>query len=393
MKPWLRILPALLALTAALLACNLPLGPRDPQSATITAAVKTIKVGLTGTAAMQTITAAAAGTRLPTLPGGTATLAGLTPITTCNLGLFIDDLSIPDGAQMRPGESFVKTWRIKNAGTCTWTPDYAVVFDSGTAMGAPAAVRFPQAVGPGATVDVSISMIAPATPGRVRGSWKLQSATGERFGLGASGKDAFYVEIEVLAASPARTNTPLAAITATPRPGATSTPTVRASSLILDMAARYCEAEWRSGAGILPCPGKESDTAGFVLRLDQPKLQDAQTRQKPGLLLQPQLTHNGAISGRFAAFKVTVGDHFRATLGCADGKTACNVRFQLNYRVNGGAVQNFGQWDMAYATRPTEVDMSLTPLANQNIELVLAVIANGPADGDWAVWVNPRVEH
>jgi hypothetical protein len=69
------------------------------------------------------------------------------------------------------------------------------------------------------------------------------------------------------------------------------------------------------------------------------------------------------------------------------------VRFQLNYRVNGGAVQNFGQWDMAYANRPVDIDMSLTPLANQNIELVLAVIANGPADGDWAMWVNPRVEH
>lgn len=393
MKRWLRIFPGLLALMAALLACNLPLGPRDPQSATITAAIKTIKVGLTGTAAMQTVTAAAAGTRLPTLPGGTATLAGLTPVSTCNQGQFIDDLSIPDGSRMRPGENFTKTWRIKNSGACTWTPDYAVVFDSGTAMGAPASVRFAQAVGPGATVDISIPMTAPPTPGRVRGNWKLQSAGGERFGLGNDGKDAFYVEIEVIAATQARTNTPPAPATATNRPGATLTATPRATSLILDMAARYCEAEWRSGGGILTCPGKETDAAGFVLRQDQPKLQDGQVWQKPGLVLMPQNVHNGAVSGRFPSFKVAVGDHFRATIGCAEGKNNCNVLFQLNYRVNGGPVQNFGQWDMAYANRPVEINMSLTPMANQNIELVLAVIANGPADGDWAVWVNPRVEH
>ena len=82
----------------------------------------------------------------------------------------------------------------------------------------------------------------------------------------------------------------------------------------------------------------------------------------------------------------------QATLGCAENRTSCNVRFQLNYRVNGGAVQNYGQWDMTYTSQPTSIDLSLTPLANENIELILAVIANGPAEGDWAVWVAPRVE-
>lgn len=394
MKPTPRpaqAVPAILALLAALLACNLPIGPRNATEATLTAAVKTVEVGLTGTSAVLTITAAARGTQ----PVVATTAAPTTPPTQaarCNWGEFVTDLSIPDGALLRPGETFIKSWRLKNIGTCTWTPDYAVVFESGSAMGAPAAVRFPQPVGPGSTVDVSIPMQAPNTPGRARGNWKLQAGSGERFGLGPNAQDTFYVEIEVSRPAASATNRPPntqpPAVTAT-RPAATTAP---AAGIVYDLAARYCEAEWRSGKGVLPCPGKDGDAAGFVLRLDQPRLQDAQTRSTPGLLLAPELTHNGAISGRFPAFRVTVGDHFRATLGCVESRNTCNARFQLNYRVNGGPLQNYGQWDVAYSGRPTDIDLSLTPLANENIELVLAVIANGPADGDYAVWVNPRVE-
>lgn len=393
MKGRIRMIPAVVALLAALLACNLPLGPRDPVEATMTAAIKTVVVGLTGTSAVQTVTAAAGGTRLPTVPGSTPVLLQPTSVTTrCNWGEFITDLSIPDGTRLRPGESFTKSWRLKNIGTCTWTPDYAVVFESGSGMGASPSVRIPQPVGPGATVDISINMTAPTTPGRMRGNWKLQTAAGERFGLGSSGQDTFYVEIEVVAATPVirtATQPPPGAIN-TLAPALTSTP--RASNQVMDLAARYCDAEWRSSAGILDCPGRDGENTGFVQRLDQPRMQDAQPRQGAGLLLVPQSTHNGAISGRFPSFRASVGDHFRATLGCAENRTSCNVRFQLNYRVNGGPVQNYGQWDMAYTNPPTDIDLSLTPLANENIELILAVIANGSAEGDWAVWVSPRVE-
>jgi hypothetical protein len=29
---------------------------------------------------------------------------------------------------MTPGESFTKTWTLKNTGTCQWTSDFDVVF-------------------------------------------------------------------------------------------------------------------------------------------------------------------------------------------------------------------------------------------------------------------------
>ncbi len=31
------------------------------------------------------------------------------------------DITIPDGTKMTPNESFAKTWRLENVGSCTWT--------------------------------------------------------------------------------------------------------------------------------------------------------------------------------------------------------------------------------------------------------------------------------
>jgi hypothetical protein len=91
---------------------------------------------------------------------------------------------------MSPGESFVKTWRLKNNGTCAWTPSYAVVFSSGNAMGGPATQALTGNVNPGGTVDISVSLTAPITPGSYTGYWKLRNASAVLF-------SEFYVQIEV----------------------------------------------------------------------------------------------------------------------------------------------------------------------------------------------------
>jgi hypothetical protein len=91
---------------------------------------------------------------------------------------------------MDPGETFTKTWRLKNAGTCSWTPSYAVVFSSGDSMSGPATQALTTNVNPGQTVDISINLKAPSTPGTYRGDWKLRNAAGVTFA-------SFYVEIKV----------------------------------------------------------------------------------------------------------------------------------------------------------------------------------------------------
>ena len=106
-------------------------------------------------------------------------------------------MTVPDGASFAPGATFVKTWRLQNVGTCTWTPAYQMVFAGGDALGAPASFNLPNFVDPGQSIDISIQMQAPSTAGSFEGFWKLLDTNGNIFGVGVSGNVAFDVLITV----------------------------------------------------------------------------------------------------------------------------------------------------------------------------------------------------
>ncbi len=69
------------------------------------------------------------------------------------------DVTIPDGTVLAPGSAFVKTWRVKNAGTCEWV-NYKLIFAAGEQMGGPASVGV-NTTPAGGTVDVSVNLVAP----------------------------------------------------------------------------------------------------------------------------------------------------------------------------------------------------------------------------------------
>ncbi len=63
-------------------------------------------------------------TVIPTLSLATSTLIPLPTTagsTECNKVFFISDETIPDGTVIKSGAKFVKSWKIKNDGTCTWS--------------------------------------------------------------------------------------------------------------------------------------------------------------------------------------------------------------------------------------------------------------------------------
>lgn len=99
----------------------------------------------------------------------------------CDNSVFVTDVTIQDGTQMTPGQTFTKTWRLQNNGTCPWTNSYKLTFVSGNAMGGQA-VAISGTVSPGASVDISVPMTAPTTAGEARGDWRLTNATGQQFG-------------------------------------------------------------------------------------------------------------------------------------------------------------------------------------------------------------------
>jgi fibronectin type 3 domain-containing protein len=115
----------------------------------------------------------------------------------CDRARFVADVTVPDGTIFPPGAGFTKTWRLRNVGTCTWTTSYSLVFESGEQMGG-TSVNMPWNVAPGQTVDVTVNLTAPGSPGIYRGYWRFQNSSGVRFGIGAYGTKSWWVEIRVL---------------------------------------------------------------------------------------------------------------------------------------------------------------------------------------------------
>lgn len=93
---------------------------------------------------------------------------------------WVADVTIPDSTPIMMGESFRKTWRIRNTGTSTWDASYQLAFFEGQHMEGPASVPLPPA-SPGEVVDVSVDLVAPDVPGIVRTSWKPCNAEGKFF--------------------------------------------------------------------------------------------------------------------------------------------------------------------------------------------------------------------
>lgn len=135
-------------------------------------------------------------------------------VSLCDNSMYVSDVTIPDGTVLAPGESFTKTWRFQNIGTCAWSTSYSIVYISGDAMSG-STTALSAATSSGSTLDVSIEMVAPTTTGTYTGYWKLQNASGATFG------EAVYVQIVVSNSASTLTPTPTATEESTP----TSTPT------------------------------------------------------------------------------------------------------------------------------------------------------------------------
>jgi len=103
---------------------------------------------------------------------------------------FVADVNVPDNTQFEEGESFTKTWRMKNAGTADWPEDTVFVFAGDTQLGDVTEVEV-GAVASGETVDISVEMVAPDEDGTYKSTWVLRVGGKNIDGGGA------YVQIRV----------------------------------------------------------------------------------------------------------------------------------------------------------------------------------------------------
>lgn len=295
--------------------------------------------------------------------GGSGSGGGVAA-TLCNAAALVKDVTFPDGTLVYPGEYFTKVWRLRNAGTCTWNKKYTLDFVGGNRMGAKKSITLGTSVDPGETIDLAVDMVAPDKAGDHEGRWMLATNKGDSFGVDSDAKGAIYVQIQV---------------------------SKKESNYAYDFVANYCAAKWESDAGDLSCPGKEGDTDGFVLRVDNPVL-ESRHENEPALWTNPEMVKDGYIQGTYPAFQVKSGDHFLADIGCLAGYEKCNVIFQLKYQIGSDKAKKFDEWNETYDGKTTRIDIDLSSLDGEKVKFIFVVKANGSFRDDAAFWLVPHIQ-
>ena len=183
--------------------------PTPDVAAVRTSAASTVVSQFTLTAAAFTATPALpTETQAPASPEATATETTLpvaqvtnaegTVVVLCDKYSWDPatvDVNVPDNTTMSPGQDFIKTWKIKNIGSCTWDAGYKLVFSYGDDELKGEAQSLSAAIGPQQEVEVSVQFTAPDLPGTYFSVWTMQNAKGITF-LGNDNK-ALYVKIVV----------------------------------------------------------------------------------------------------------------------------------------------------------------------------------------------------
>jgi uncharacterized protein YkwD len=124
---------------------------------------------------------------------GTVTLAVTSPPDCKVQAVLLEDVTIPDNTRLDAGETFTKTWRFKNTGTCHWSK-YTINFLTGDRMGAPTSAPIPDTL-VGSTVDVSLELTAPTADGSYSAYFTLKDAEGESINVGT--EKTFWLKIVV----------------------------------------------------------------------------------------------------------------------------------------------------------------------------------------------------
>lgn len=259
-------------------------------------------------------------------------------------------------------------------------------------MGAPNSIALPKEVLPGYSIDVSVNFVAPDKVDTHESFWMLQAPDGRLFGVGPSADRPIWVTVKVDSSTAIPTvalptplqpeNTPVAAV-----------PTARQEGVVYDFAANACSAQWTNNEQPLPCPGLDGDKNGFVKIDNYAQLENGIAFPLPVLVLVPSSSADGYVQGIYPEREIQAGEHLRALVGCQDGYTACSVLLQVTYRDETNRTSDLWSIGEFYDNQYFDLDLDLSPLAGRKIQIILSVSSLGNAEGDRALWVEPRIVH
>lgn len=133
----------------------------------------------------------------------TETLEFTPTANPCYNLFYLEDVTIPDNTQMKPGEVFTKTWLVQNTGGCAWRPGFTFQHAGGDLMRG-STVTLTEAIQTGSKRELSVQLVVPGGQnGLIQSAWRMADENGNFFG------DTLSVNILVgSTTTPAATNTP-----------------------------------------------------------------------------------------------------------------------------------------------------------------------------------------
>ena len=283
---------------------------------------------------------------------------------------FEKDVTIPDGTIVESGSKFTKTWRLKNSGSTVWTTSYDLVFVSGNAMGAPAAIDISKAVNPGETVDLSIEFTAPEKAGSYKGYWMLRSDSGKLFGVGSNADQSFWVSVVV---DDYKTD---------------DVPTVKYD---YDFTAKICSATWDGSFDKIayPCDSDKFNSNAWVAVDMSPKFENDYQDDERSIIMHLDGKKDSWIQGFYPEVEIN-GEHFISIIGCVNGNSSCDAVISLDIKVD-GSIKNLGKWTESYDKKITSIDVDLSAYNGKKVQLILG-ISNRSETTSNIFWLAPRLD-
>ena len=154
-----------------------------------------------------------------------ACLTGMSFVGDVNL----DDKNMAAPPILKPGQQFIKGWKLKNNGTCDWDATFKLAYSYGNRpearMGG-SEVAIGKAVKVGETIEISANLVAPTAYGTFQGFWNMRDANNQNFG------EVVWVGIQVPDPNPppAPTAPPPPPRPVAPQPPAPVNPNLRADA-------------------------------------------------------------------------------------------------------------------------------------------------------------------
>jgi hypothetical protein len=98
-----------------------------------------------------------------------------TVVALCDSLSYVADVNIPDDTNMAPGQDFLKTWRVRNSGSCPWGEGYELVYAGYSDEMSGQSQPLTQVVQPGQEVEVSVQFTAPDAIGEYLSAWQMSN--------------------------------------------------------------------------------------------------------------------------------------------------------------------------------------------------------------------------